>query len=412
MAISTRFKTPFLTVTIVALGYFVDIFDLTLFNMVRRQSLLDLGVQDSNLVSYGLILLNIQMVGMLLGGFLWGYLGDKKGRLPSLFASILIYSLANILNAFVTDLPSYGLLRFIAGIGLAGELGLGVTLVTELLSTKSRGLGTSIIASCGVLGAVTAGIFVEIFSWRTCYLIGGFLGLALLFSRFLLSESPFFLRAQKNKKIQTHHFFFFFKKFFNKLLLLKKISLCTLVGLPIWYIGGLVMPFTPELALELGVTDPILSSRAIAISYLGLALGDFLSGLTSQYFKSRKKAFYLFEVLAFIFVCLLFTTTIGHGQFYFYTLCFFLGMGAGFWALLVTISAESFGTNIRSTTATVIPNFVRASILPMSLLLSLFKKFLSHSQGTLALGFLVFALCFISTFFLKETFYQDLDFYE
>lgn len=397
-----------LTVIVVALGYFVDILDLTLFNMVRRQSLLDIGIPENLLVSKGLFLLNTQMIGMLVGGIFWGQMGDKKGRMASLFASILMYSLANILNAFVTNFESYVALRFIAGVGLAGELGVGITLISELLPQNRRGIGTTFVATIGVLGAVLGGILVEVFDWRLCYAIGGALGLLLLFLRVSVSESAVFKKVHDNPNIIKGNLWLFVK---NRSLL-KKTILCTLIGVPIWYIAGIVMPFSPELATQLGVTDPILSSRAIAISYLGLAVGDFLSGLTSQLLRSRKKALFLFQSLSLILVIILFFSVSEKGQLYFYSLCFALGIGAGFWALFVMIAAESFGTNIRSTAATSIPNFVRASVVPMSLLLTFGRLYLSLWQATLYVGLMVFFLSLISTFFYKETFHDSLDYNE
>jgi putative MFS transporter len=397
-----------LTVIVVALGYFVDIFDLTLFNMVRRQSLMDIGVPEADLVSKGLFLLNAQMIGMLCGGIFWGQLGDRKGRLSSLFASIILYSVANIANAFVHNFEIYAVLRFIAGVGLAGELGVGITLVAELLPKDKRGLGTMFVASIGVLGAVLGGIFVEIFDWRICYGIGGALGLMLLLLRVSVKESEIFNHVKTHESVSRGNFLDFFrsKSLFSRLIV------CISIGVPVWYVAGILMPFTPELAVELGVTDPILSSRSVAVCYLGLALGDFLSGWLSQVMESRKKALYLFICACAVLITLFFFTVGAKGHLYFYTLCLLIGTAAGFWALFVTVAAESFGTNIRSTAATSIPNFVRAAVFPMSLLLMSLKGYIGHWQASLTVGILASAIALIGSYFLKETFGKSLEYLE
>ncbi|MFN8846780.1 MAG: MFS transporter [Bdellovibrionales bacterium] len=397
-----------LTVVVVALGYFVDIFDLTLFNMVRRQSLLDIGIPESELVDKGLFLLNTQMIGMLLGGIFWGQMGDRRGRMSSLFASIVLYSVANLLNAFVQNFEQYVVLRFIAGIGLAGELGVGITLVAELLPKDKRGLGTAFVATIGVLGAVLGGIFVEVFTWRTCYIIGGVMGLLLLLMRVSVKESELFHKVKSHGHVRKGNFFDLFKTWNST----KKFITCTLIGVPIWYVAGILMPFAPELGKNLGVTDPLLSSRAIAITYLGLALGDFLSGVLSQALHSRKKALAYFQLGCLFLILILMFTVGGNGHLYFYFLAFWIGVGAGFWALFVTIAAENFGTNLRSTAATSIPNFVRAGVFPMSLLLAPLKQHLEYWQATLVVGLVVFAIALIGTYYLRETFSEDLEYLE
>ena len=397
-----------LTVIVVALGYFVDIFDLTLFNMVRRQSLLDIGIPEAELVSKGLFLLNAQMIGMLLGGIFWGQLGDRKGRLSSLFLSIILYSVANLVNGFAVTFDQYAILRFIAGFGLAGELGVGITLVTELLPKEKRGLGTMFVASIGVLGAVAGAIFVEIFDWRTCYIIGGVFGLALLFLRVSVKESAIFNKVKEEEKISKGNFLDFFKSknLFGRLIV------CTMIGIPFWYVAGIMMPFSPELAKNLGVTDSIMSSRAVGLCYLGLAIGDFLSGWLSQIIMSRRKALFVFHFSCIALVVIFFLTVGGKGQVYFYSLCLLIGIAAGFWALFVTIAAESFGTNIRSTAATSIPNFVRGAVFPMSLLLMPLTQVMEYWQANLAVGMFAFSLALLGTFLLKETFGKSLEYVE
>lgn len=397
-----------LSVVVVALGYFVDIFDLTLFNMVRRQSLLDIGIPETELINKGLFLINMQMIGMLVGGIFWGQLGDRKGRLSTLFASIILYSIANLLNAFVHSYEHYAILRFIAGVGLAGELGVGITLVAELLPKEKRGLGTMFVAGIGVLGAVMGGVMVEFLSWRTCYAIGGVMGLLLLLLRVSLKESPLFQHVHEETNLSKGNFL----DFFRSRSLFKRLVFCCLIGVPVWYVAGIIMPFAPELAVNLGVTDPILSSRTVAITYLGLAFGDFFSGSVSQQLQSRKRALLIFQLACAGLIAFMFATVGGKGQVYFYSLAFLIGIAAGFWALFVTVAAENFGTNIRSTAATSIPNFVRASMVPMSLLLIPLRGYFDYWIATGIVGVVVFTLSLIGIFALRETFGISLDYVE
>jgi MFS family permease len=397
-----------LTVWVVALGYFVDIFDITLFGMLRVQSLKDLGFEGDELLTKGQLLLNAQMFGMLLGGFIFGVLGDKKGRLVSLFASIILYSLGNLANAFVQDINSYVLCRIISGIGLAGELGLGVTLVVEILHKDVRGMGTAFIATIGVLGAVVAGVLVEMLSWRTCYIVGGSMGLLLLFLRISVKESGMFHALKNQSEVSKGSI----RLLFSSKDKIQRYILCILVGMPIWYVAGIVMTLSPELGVVLGVTEPILASRSIAISYLGLALGDFLSGVLSQYFKSRKKVLIGFELFTMLSLIALFVLSPNKSANYYYVICFIVGIGAGFWALFVTVCSEQFGTNLRATVTTTVPNLVRGSLILMNLYLTFLRNHMSFFQATLVTGVTVFAMCIISTLLLRETFSKDLDYTE
>jgi putative MFS transporter len=395
-------------VWVVALGYFVDIFDLTLFNMVRVQSLKGIGIPEDQLIDTGILLINSQMAGMLIGGFFWGVLGDRIGRLQMLFGSILLYSVANIANAFVYDVPTYVILRFIAGFGLAGELGVGITLVAEILPTKLRGYGTAFVATVGVLGATFGGLVVELFSWQTSYIIGGCLGLLLLALRIKTRESLVFSETKKQHSnvkwgklsdlLVAHRFWRFL--------------CCVAIGIPIWYIAGLVMGFSPELAKDLGVNGEVLSSRAIAISYLGLAVGDFLSGLLSQYLQSRKKAVAAFMAMTVLFLILLFTQAGSHDDEWFYVVAFLIGVGAGFWAIFVTVAAEQFGTNLRATVATSVPNIVRGMVIPITLSFKYLKPEFGVTQSMIIVGIVTFMISGIGLYFLPETFHKDMKYIE
>ncbi len=393
-------------VIVAALGYFVDIYDLLLFSIVRIESLKSLGVSDENLLSQGVYLINMQMGGLLIGGILWGILGDKKGRITVLFASILIYSLANIANGFVATVNQYALLRFIAGVGLAGELGVGITLVAEILPKEIRGYGTSLVASVGMLGAVLAYFVADHFQWRMTYFIGGGLGLLLLLMRVKVFESGIFQQV-KEKPVSRGNVFQLFssgKQFY-------KYIRCILIGVPVWFVAGILMTFSPEFgkALDLGV--PIIAGKAVMWEYLGLTVGDISSGLLSQYFKSRKKVVFLFiSLVAVLSAVYLFVPL--HSDTIFYALCACLGFGAGYWALFVTIAAEQFGTNIRATVATTVPNFVRGSIIIMTPLFLFFKEQFGILTSGGLVGVFAIGIALFGLYNMEETFGKDLNYIE
>lgn len=397
------------SVIVVALGYFVDIFDLTLFNMVRVTSLRSLGVPEKDLVDVGVLLLNSQMAGMLLGGLFWGVFGDRKGRLSVLFGSIIIYSIANILNAFVQDIPQYVILRFISGLGLAGELGAGITLIAEILPKEIRGMGTALVAAIGVFGAVLGGIIVELTPWRGTYIIGGVFGLMLVLLRMKVIDSDLFLHKKKDHAGAQWGSL---KYLFSDIGRVKRFLYCVGIGVPIWFVAGLLMAFSPELAQAMGVLDPITASRTIAISYLGLGIGDFLSGYISQFLKSRKKAIQVFKAACFVIVCLILFSTAGRGDYYYYSLCFLVGLAAGYWAIFVTTAAEQFGTNLRATVATSVPNFVRGAVIPMTLLFKSLKGGLGIMPAMALVGFIAFFIGAISSILIPESFHKDLDYIE
>ncbi len=395
-----------LPVIVAALGYFVDIYDLLLFSIVRVPSLKGLHVPADQLLNKGVMLINIQMAGMLVGGIFWGVLGDRRGRLSVLFGSIILYSLANIANGFVTNLDQYSALRFIAGIGLAGELGAGITLVAEILPKETRGYGTAIVASVGVLGAVLAYFVADIYDWRIAYFIGGGLGLALLVLRFNVFESGVFEAVRKTTTKRGN----FFMLFSSRKRLVKYLR-CILIGLPIWFVIGILITFSPEFGKALGLAEPIQAGKAVMCSYIGLSLGDMTSGLLSQWLRSRKKV-----VLLFIFLTATATSVYllqpAGGTLLFYILCGILGFAIGYWALFVTIAAEQFGTNLRATVATTVPNFVRGSV---NLFTPLFL-FCTKKYGVLSSGGIVAALALLVALFavwgMQETFSKDLDYTE
>lgn len=402
-------------VIVAALGYFVDIYDLLLFSIVRVPSLRDLQVPETMLLSEGEFLLRIQMFGLLVGGLIWGVMGDKRGRLSVLFGSILMYSLANIGNGFVTSVNQYALLRFIAGIGLAGELGAGITLVSEILPTRLRGYGTALVATVGLFGAVLANYVATKYNWQVAYFIGGGLGLTLLVARISVFESGIFLKV-KDQAVQRGNFF----QLFNNMDRLKKFLGCVFLGLPIWFVIGILVTFSPEFAKAMGLADAgIKAGNAVMFSYIGLAVGDLLSGIMSQLAKSRKRIVTLFIGLTVVFVCvyLFFPIQTADG---FYVKCFLLGIGIGYWALFVTIAAEQFGTNLRSTVATTVPNFIRGTVIPLTFLFQFLRGQIGSSFGADkgmiygALVIIVFTsiIAIIALRAVDETYSRDLNFVE
>jgi putative MFS transporter len=405
---SSTFRRVFsLPVIVAALGYFVDIYDLVLFSIVRVPSLKSFGLSGKELTDYGVNLLNMQMAGMLIGGIIWGVMGDLKGRLKIMFGSILLYSIANILNGMVSSLPAYAVLRFIAGIGLAGELGAGITLVSEVLHRSIRGYGTMLVASVGVSGAILANTIANASDWRHAFIIGGILGLLLLITRIRVADSGMFKAMDKKAGISRGKMLSLFnnrKRFFRYLNSI-------LIGVPIWYVVAILITFSPEFAKTLGTTGPVSAGNAVMLCYLGLIFGDLSSGLLSQVLKSRKKVVLLYMLLTIAAVALYFLQGSRSPEF-FYGVCFALGFAVGYWAIFVTVAAEQFGTNLRATVATTVPNFVRGMVVPITLLFQFFRQYLGLAGSALTVG----AICVVAAFFalasLEETFHKDLDYFE
>lgn len=398
----------YFAIIIAALGYFVDIYDLILFSIVRVPSLRDLGLTEAEITSQGLWLLNLQMAGMLIGGILFGILGDKKGRLSVLFGSIFLYSLCNLLNGWVQTVEQYAILRFFAGIGLAGELGAGITLVAEMIPKDKRGYGTTIIASVGISGALLAWYMTQLFDWRTAYIIGGGLGFLLLFLRVGVLESSLF---QNLKKAHTSVNRGNFLSLFTDRSKLRRFVCGIAIGMPLWYTVGILITLSPEFAKALSAIEPVDAGKSVFFCYAGLVVGDIIAGLLSQYFKNRKKIILGFLMATSIVIAVYFSL---HGLTanQFYTLAFLVGVGCGYWVLFVTVAAEQFGTNLRATVATSTPNFVRGSLVLISLVFTSLKP----SFGIIIAGFITGAitmtLSFISLYFIDETFHKDLDFVE
>lgn len=393
-------------VIVAALGYFVDIYDLVLFSVVRVSSLRSIGVPDAELLDVGGSLLSWQMSGMLIGGIVWGVLGDKKGRLSVLFGSIFLYSIANIANGMVTSVAAYKILRFIAGIGLAGELGAGITLVSEVMSKESRGIGTMVVATVGVSGALLAGTVAKFLDWRTTYYVGGGLGLALLLLRVGVYESGMFSNLSESNVSRGD-----FLSLFRSGARFRKYLSCIMIGVPLWYVVGILVTFSPEFAQTLGVTGAVNAGSAIMSCYFGLTVGDFLSGYLSHVVGSRKKIITGFLILMTACIAAYFLAR-GVSATVFYVLCFALGVSSGYWAVFVTVAAEQFGTNLRATVTTTVPNFVRGSVTPMLLVFQSIKAEQGILASGVAVGLVSLLLAFIAARALPETFGRNLDFLE
>ena len=392
-----------------ALGYFVDIYDLILFAVVRVPSLKGLGYSGDQLLSQGTFLINCQMGGMLLGGLLWGLLGDRFGRLKVLFGSIILYSLANITNGFVTTVETYAICRFLAGLGLAGELGGCITLVSEVLPRELRGFGTVAISAIGILGALVAGAVGGLFPWQTAYFIGGGLGILLLFLRMCVAESGMYKSMAGTNR----------PPFASQLALLFSRSrigryiCCVLVGLPNWYFIGIVVLFSPEFAKALDCTGPVTGAVSVSVSYTGLSIGSLLLGLWSQRIRSRKKVLIAAMLATLVFTNFFFHMPPRPSPEIVYFVIFLFGLAAGYWSIFVTVAAEHFGTNMRATVATTVPNFSRGSVILTTMLFAYLKTqgFNTLSSG-LTVGWVVLVIGILGWFGLRETFHDDLDYLE
>lgn len=395
-------------VLVASLGYFVDIYDLVIFSVIRIKSLHDIGVSDADMRIVGGHVLNIQMAGLLLGGILWGIIGDKFGRIKVLFGSILMYSLANFANGMVHDITWYSIVRFIAGVGLAGELGAGITLVSETMSKENRGYGTMLVAGIGLFGAVIAAMVGKT-DWRTAYFVGGGLGILLLLLRLGTFESGMFKNVVDKDHISKGNILMLFNnwKRFSKYLC------CILIGAPLWYVVGILVTQSPEFGKELGATEPLSAGNGIMYTYIGIAIGDLFAGILAQVTRSRRLTMMIFLLLSVVsMVCYLSAKGITNDKFMW--LCFFMGFSVGYWATFVTIASEQFGTNIRSTVTTTVPNFVRGALIPITAAFNWFA--VNKHYGMVKSGYIMMVIltviALISLAMLKETFGKDLNYIE
>lgn len=397
-------------VIVAALGYFVDIYDLLLFGIIRLPSLRSFGLSEEQVLTDGEMILKWQMWGLLIGGIIAGVIGDRRGRLSVLFGSIILYSLANIANGFVETVDQYKWIRFVAGLGLAGELGAGITLVSELTSKEKRGIATSMVAGIGLTGAVVAFIMKENFHWRTCYFIGGGLGLLLLILRISVFESGMFHEVKK-LDVQRGNFFMLF----NNADRFKRYICGILIGLPTWFVIGVLVTFSSEFGKWFGIKEPVDPGKAIMYAYAAISIGDIAIGFVSQWMKSRKKALFLFYGITILFMILFFTIQWNGSASKMYWICAGLGFGTGFWAIFVTMGAEQFGTNLRATAATTIPNMVRGML--AIFVLPLFQwlrgmEGVGYVKGGIYAAVIIMTITVIAAVFTKETFGKDLNYVE
>lgn len=400
-------RNAVLLVLVASLGYFVDIYDLVIFSIVRVKSLHDIGVADGDANRLmGVHIINMQMFGLLVGGIFWGILGDKLGRIKVLFGSILLYSIANFANGMVHDVEMYAIIRFIAGVGLAGELGAGITLVSETLSKENRGYGTMFVAVIGLLGAVAAAM-VSKYDWRTAYYVGGVLGIILLLLRLGTFESGMYKTVAKAAEVSKGNMLMLFtnwKRFYKYLC-------CIFIGAPLWYVVGILITQSPEIGKALGAKETLSAGTGILYSYVGISVGGIFAAILAQLTKSRKLTMLIYLILsALSVVAYLSAKGITNSQFIW--LCFFMGFAVGYWATFVTIAAEQFGTNIRSTVTTTVPNFIRGSLIPIN---ALFNVFVLH-YGMINSAYIMMAILTVLALFclsqLKESFHKDLDYVE
>jgi len=395
-----------LVVLVAALGYFVDTYDLLLFGILRVPSLTDLGLSGKDLLSTGVFLLNTQMAAIVLGGILWGIWGDKRGRVSVLFGSITLYSVANIANGFVHSVNAYAACRFFAGLGLAGELGAGITLVSEIMDQYRRGLGTTLVASVGVGGVVAAALVGDLFPWRISYFIGGGLGLGLLALRIFVHESGMFDQL-KAKQVRRGDLLLLFASRERALRYLK----CILSGVPIWYAVGILITFAPEFGKEFNMLFLPSAGKAILYTYIGLVLGDFSSGLLSQIIKSRKKVMMLYLLITAV-GCLKYLSLKSPSLFEYFCVCALVGFGVGYWAVFVTSAAEQFGTNLRATVATTVPNFVRGAVVPLTISFRAYAESVGIINSAMLVGLASIVIAILASASLRESYGANLDYLE
>lgn len=405
---------PVFLLLVTSLGYFVDAFDLVVFSAVRNTSVVALKLAETpaEIKNVGLTLENWQALGLLIGGVFWGVFGDRLGRLKVLFGSIAVYSAANLLNGLLTPgahtLTFYSMLRFFSGLGLAGELGAAITLVSEAMKAEKRGLGTMIIAGFGLLGCALAAFlsaFTDI-SWQALFIAGGISGFVLLLLRIRVIESDLYLNQPETSVARGEFLSLFtnFKRF-------KKFVRCIGLGLPVYFVVGLPIKFATNFGAAFnisGTSVPI----AIMMCYLFLALGDFVCNYLSQVMKSRKKPFYIFNALNLFAVLLFVYYPPQNAWQYHYIYCPILGFSVGYWALTVTIAAESFGTNLRATVTTSVPNFIRSAFIPIALCFTFFESRLGTVHSAMTVGLVCTSLSILSAFLMKETFGVNLNYQE
>jgi putative MFS transporter len=407
MSTTATSKSIILAVIVASLGYCVDVFDVVLFSIYRVQSLTSMGLTPDQVLTSGVHVLNMQLAGMLIGGLIWGVLGDKIGRIQVLFGSILLYSVANIVNSFVHTVEMYSYCRFIAGIGLAGEAGAAVTLVSELMSKTRRGIGTAIVAAAGTSGALFASLAAEFLDWRTAFFVGGIMGLILLVMRISVCESSMFGALKNEKGITKGDIALLFS---SRDRFTKYLS-TTIAGIPLFFSYYTVIVYSPEVGKALGIDGSLSVARATMVTCIAMTTGDLISGFMSQRFKNRKIVLGSFIALAGISTAILLNLQ-GASAMMYYITCAMVGLGLGYWAIFLTTGAEQFGTNIRATVASTVPNIVRASPIIMSSIVLMMKDSIGYIASLQLVGTACFILSFLAIGRMKETYGVDLNYVE
>ncbi len=400
-------QMAWIAVMVAALGYFVDVFDMWLFGNFRVASLQSLGLSPEEITDVGVTLLNWQQAGFLIGGFIWGIMGDKMGRMQVMFGSIFIYSLATFLNAFVTDVTQYAILRFVSGLGLAGEIGAGITLIVELLPKAKRGIGTTIVTCLGVSGAIAAAFAGKYLDWKTAYIVGGLMGFALLGLRLFVHESGMYNKVKEKSDVPRGSLLLIFG---HSRRFIRYFS-CVILGIPIYLCFGLMVTFSPEIVGAFGITEKFIVPDIMIYGAIGLTVGDLFAGILSQYLQSRKKAILIF--LSFSTVLgLLVASGVPSTIFQYKILIGLMALFTGYWACLITTSAEQFGTNIRATVATTVPNIIRGTSILLTMSFAYLKPQMGIGNAVLLITIIVFGMCFLALFGIQETFHRDLDYVE
>lgn len=442
-----------LSVAAAALGYFVDLFDIVIFGVVRVNSLIGLKLQGAEITDWGIRLLNLQMLGMLIGGFAWGYVGDRLGRRFALLSTIAVFSFANLANAYVGTVEQYAALRFLAGFGLAGELGAGVTLVSELMPKNRRGYGITLVSFLGLVGALTASYVGSHFEWRNAYFIGGSMGLVVLLLRFVgMAESEMFEKHDApNGRQQVAILGWIAAPLIIALLWLMfgngsalaqlglppvivtvallaailaglftpqrsfitKFYAVTAVGVPIWFVSALFVNLAPEFGKALALTDfdpKTFVGQVLAWQASGLALGSALTGVFSEWVGSRKRVLWI--CLAGLAALVVVQSTLLHDAASYAHLMFGVGLFQGYWTAFIAMAAEQFGIDVRATVSSSIPNIVRAMTVPVTLSVRGLEPVAGWTHASLLVGAIVFVLALLGLSQLQETYGKNLDYAE
>jgi MFS transporter, putative metabolite:H+ symporter len=390
----------FSSLFLIGCGYFIDIFDLVLFSTLRISSFEELKITDPTY--WTVVFFNLQMTGILVGGIFWGKMADIKGRSWSFMGTILVFSIANIINGLTSSLTVYGICRFIAGFGLAGEMGSGIALICEKVPDEKRSLYLGFVSSLGCIGAVLSGWLGDIVYWRYLFIGSGFAGILLTLLRKNLLEPDLF-RKTATLNIPRGQW----KTLFQSPPDLIRFILLIFLGIPMWYIIGILWSFSTEMTSTIGL-NIFTSGQAILWGYVGVWMGDMLMPFVSQFLKSRIFTIQICLIMMLLGVIYLFQFQ-PHSLLSFQLTHIFLGFTIGYWAVYATLCGESFGTNIRALTSTSLPSLIRFSSIPMMIIYQ-YGRDENELNIALGMGLTVLCISMITTYFIKDTFQKDIDF--